>query len=158
MPCTDCYRVGIATASYGEATLYQHSNDDLNCYILNGQQRLISITILLSVLRHLARKRYPDETSSILIGKFLPANHFTFADSESTSNITRIHVRGLQQDFYAKYVSPAIDNLGSFWDEKQNLLLELASKDTINRRFMQVAHALKQVLCTVCFTCIVTFQ
>lgn len=140
-------RANITKASYGEATLHKQSDDDCKCFVLNGQQRLISITILLSVLRHLARKRYTDQLQLQKIDTImLPATLFTFREAESMSAVTRIQVRDLQGDFFATYISPAVDSLGSFWDEEGKLLDGLAGHDTINRRFMQVADAFKQVL------------
>ena len=151
-------RANITKASYGEATLHKQSDDDCSYYVLNGQQRLISITILLSVLRHLARKRYTDHLQLDKIDKFtLPATLFTFREEKSMSKVTRIQVRDLQGVFFAKYISPAVDSLGSFWDEEGKLLdgpAGLAGNDTINRGFMQVADAFKQVLDTCAwFTC-----
>ena len=148
-------RADITKASYGEATLHKQLDDDVDFHVLNGQQRLISVTILLSVLRHLACKRCAGSQLLYKINKsVVKSDLFTFTESEGMKDVTRIQVRNLQSNFFAMYISPAIDNLSSFWNEEGTLLLGLAGADTVKRRFMQVADALKQVcgtaFCTHC--------
>ena len=135
----------IAKYSFGEATIHKTSDSHPDCHILNGQQRLITVTILLSVLRHLTLKRHPREEEQTIQGWF-PETIFHFKESRGQRRlIPRIDVRQLQRDFYARYISPAEDNLGSFWDANGRLQRDLAGFDTINGRFMDVAHAIKKV-------------
>lgn len=138
-------RDGIAKYSFGEATVHKASDSHPDCYILNGQQRIITVTILLSVLRHLTTKRFPALDLTKIQAMF-PQAVFHFQESRGElREIPRIEVRQLQQEFFATYISPAVDNLGCFWDEHGNLQKHLAGRDTINGRFMDVAHAIKQV-------------
>ena len=136
-------RQELAKYSFGEATLHLQSIDDTDCCVLNGQQRLITITILLSVLRHLASTRFPDQLE--VINNELETTFFNFKQGREMREVPRMRVRALQADFWNHYISPASDNLGCFWDEDGRLLLQLAGTDTIKRRFMQVADVLKEV-------------
>lgn len=136
-------RLQIAKYSFGEATLHKGSDDDACYSILNGQQRLITVTILLSVLRHLATKKYPDKRGKINL--ILAPTLFNFVEANNMLNVTRIQVREVQSDFFATYVSPAADNLGHFWGENNALMLERAENDTVKRSFMLVADILRKV-------------
>ena len=115
-------RDGIAKYSFGEATVHKASDSHPDCYILNGQLDLTKIQAM------------------------FPQAVFHFQESRGElREIPRIEVRQLQQEFFATYISPAVDNLGCFWDEHGRLQKRLAGRDTINGRFMDVAHAFKQV-------------
>ncbi len=143
-------RLQIAKYSFGEATLHKDSSDDSCYYILNGQQRLITVTILLSVLRHLATIKYQaDPVKLRKINLTLAPTLFSFEEANNMTQVTRIQVRQLQSDFFATYISPAADNLGSFWGEGNELLLGLAGNDTIKSIFMFVADALRKVGCAL---------
>ena len=136
--CCKC-RKEIEKYSFGEATIWKSAVADSLCYVLNGQQRLITFKILLSVLRHLTRTRHPADVNYIF-----PAALFQFQD-RSKQTVTRLQVRKLQAQFFAQYISSQEDQLGQFWDEEDKLQLQLAGQDTICRKFMEAAHVIKKV-------------
>lgn len=139
------HRDRIAKYSFGEATIHKILDSHPDCHILNGQQRIITVTILLAVLRHLTVKRHPLEDEQTIRGWF-PEAMFHFKESRGQRRIIpRIEVRHLQREFFAKYISPTDDNMACFWDANGRLQKELAGLDTINGRFMDVAHAIKKV-------------
>jgi len=118
--------------------------------VLNGQQRLITVTILLSVLRHLASTHFPEERER-LVNELKPGC-FNFKQGRELRSVSRIQVRKLQSEFWTKHISPAEDNLGCLWNEEGQLRVELAGSDTITRKFMHAAEELKKVSPSGCST------
>ena len=133
-------RLGIEKYSFGTATIHHDLADRNTCYVLNGQQRLITCTILLAVLRHLISTRFPDTRQTLL-----SPDLFNFSQGRAMHSVSRIQVRKLQSEFWTRYLSPAEDNLGCLWNEDGQLRLELADSDTITCSFMQAADVIKKV-------------
>ncbi len=85
------------------------SNDTREYQVVDGQQRLITLTILLSVLRYLMNNS--DFTQYI---------YYTNNENESIHNIPRLYLRERDQDFFARYIQKldGIENLETIIPEE----------------------------------------
>lgn len=144
----DACRKNIMNWSFQEATVHKKVEDAYCNAMINGQQRIISIVVFLAVLRHVAIVRH--DLSHEQVSNSIPSDIFQFATSTDIMGPRqmepRVKVRRLQLPFWSKYISSEQSAIGALWDASGKPMYELAGRDTIKKRLIEVATAFKEVM------------
>ncbi|KAI3434391.1 hypothetical protein D9Q98_002469 [Chlorella vulgaris] len=139
------YFQGIQQHTLGDILAWKSDELCVEILVLNGQQRLVTVTLLLALLRLEASRRslnpnLPDDAKSVmskLLRKFEIRSLFVF-ENDAGQQASRILMRQRQRNFWTEYIATNdAQALGRLWGPGDVLQTELAGGDTINLMMMK---------------------